>query len=318
MNHHKRVLLLDGTSSAWSAFLGKLEKEVRAISGDVSVRLSDLFDVIAATPAAWTVAAQLAAGHAVAEILTGDAAGDWQKQQKTKKETALCWLAPPPHHGIQALYWWQPAKANQFSGPPWPKSIPDDTFQTDPAWSLFQLLLSGQVPGIGASELENWLFVVLSAREGKPTRSSVGVLPSPTLQPFLMQDTSYDFLSFPEKGSPTGEYSGYTKLLTLLRYRAAAPDDLQRRHLESFFAQADEKEGDRLHFKANQRPELPFRKAVKKAIPIEVCQIDQPFVVETMEGPLQGKPGDFLMIGIQGEMYPCDREIFFQTYEFVS
>ena len=317
MDHHKRVLLLHGTSSVWSTFLRKLEKQVREVSGDSSIRLSDSFDVIAATPVAWILAAQLASGHTMTEILARDTVRNWKEQQQTTKETTLCWLAPPPHPGIQALYWWQPAHTNRFYGSAWPEHLPDGTFQADPAWILFQLMLSGEILRRPLSDAERWLWVVLSAGEGKPSTPSPGLLPSPTLQPFLIQDTSYDFLSFPENGRPADGLSSFAELLTLLRYRVAAPDDLDSSQLKPFFAKADEKASDVLHFQASQRPDLPFKKAVKKAIPIEVCEINQPFIVETMEGPLQGKAGDFLMIGVQGEMYPCDREIFFETYDFV-
>jgi len=44
-------------------------------------------------------------------------------------------------------------------------------------------------------------------------------------------------------------------------------------------------------------------------------QLDCPFSVETMEGTMQGKAGDWLMIGVNGEMYPCDADVFDKTYE---
>ena len=71
-------------------------------------------------------------------------------------------------------------------------------------------------------------------------------------------------------------------------------------------------------FRSGQTPDLPFRKAVKKPIPIRCLQIDEPFVVETKEGTLRGKAGDYLMVGVQGELYPCERKIFEQTYEWVE
>ena len=52
--------------------------------------------------------------------------------------------------------------------------------------------------------------------------------------------------------------------------------------------------------------------AIKHAI-----QIKEPFIVTTMEGPLKGKAGDYLMIGVDGEKYPKDRDIFERTYEEV-
>lgn len=33
---------------------------------------------------------------------------------------------------------------------------------------------------------------------------------------------------------------------------------------------------------------------------------------------MKGKAGDVLITGVQGEMYPCDLEIFKQTYEIVG
>ena len=36
-----------------------------------------------------------------------------------------------------------------------------------------------------------------------------------------------------------------------------------------------------------------------------------------MEGLVRGKPGDWLMRGVRGELYVCDREIFEQTYELL-
>lgn len=70
-------------------------------------------------------------------------------------------------------------------------------------------------------------------------------------------------------------------------------------------------------FKKDQVPNLPFQQAVKRPIPVRCAQIGEPFQVETMEGVLQGKAGDWLMVGIHGEMYPIDREIFEATYQLL-
>ena len=39
------------------------------------------------------------------------------------------------------------------------------------------------------------------------------------------------------------------------------------------------------------------------------------FTINTREGTLKGYPGDYLIQGVQGEIYPCGREIFNQTYD---
>ena len=70
-------------------------------------------------------------------------------------------------------------------------------------------------------------------------------------------------------------------------------------------------------FKKGEIPDYPFIKAVKKPIPIRCFQVQEPFKVETMEGVLEGKAGDYLMIGVRGEMYPCAKHIFDETYEVI-
>ena len=71
-------------------------------------------------------------------------------------------------------------------------------------------------------------------------------------------------------------------------------------------------------FKAGEIPEYQFKQAVKKPIPVRCIQINEPFKVETLEGTLEGKAGDYLMIGVKGEMYPCAQHIFNETYDIVS
>lgn len=73
-----------------------------------------------------------------------------------------------------------------------------------------------------------------------------------------------------------------------------------------------------LTFEQNTIPNLKFKKAIKKPLPIRCIQIDEPFLVETLEGKMKGKKGDWLMIGISGEMYPCDKEIFEKTYSIIK
>ena len=59
----------------------------------------------------------------------------------------------------------------------------------------------------------------------------------------------------------------------------------------------------------------PFR---KKPVVVHAKQIDAPFEVETMEGTMRGKAGDYLIVGVIGERYPCDKDVFERTYEEVD
>lgn len=63
---------------------------------------------------------------------------------------------------------------------------------------------------------------------------------------------------------------------------------------------------------------MKFKKAVKRPIPIRCVQMNEPFEVETMEGTLTGKAGDWLMVGVEGELYPCDSAIFERTYDLIE
>ena len=57
---------------------------------------------------------------------------------------------------------------------------------------------------------------------------------------------------------------------------------------------------------------------VKRPIVVHAKRIDEEFRVNTLEGNYkQGKPGDYLMRGIKGELYICDGPIFEKTYDFL-
>ena len=56
----------------------------------------------------------------------------------------------------------------------------------------------------------------------------------------------------------------------------------------------------------------------KRTIVINAKRIDEDFRVNTLEGNYkQGKAGDYLMQGIDGELYICDGPIFEKTYDFL-
>lgn len=41
-------------------------------------------------------------------------------------------------------------------------------------------------------------------------------------------------------------------------------------------------------------------------------------VIETLEGTMIAKTGDYIIRGIKGEIYPCKEDIFKQTYEEID
>jgi hypothetical protein len=57
---------------------------------------------------------------------------------------------------------------------------------------------------------------------------------------------------------------------------------------------------------------------MKKPLFVHAKLINEEFRVNTLEGNYkQGKPGDYLMRGIDGELYICDGPIFERSYDFV-
>ena len=57
---------------------------------------------------------------------------------------------------------------------------------------------------------------------------------------------------------------------------------------------------------------------MKRPIVVHAKRIDEEFRVNTLEGNYkQGKAGDYLMRGVDGELYICDKEIFEKTYDFI-
>ncbi|RLD18720.1 MAG: hypothetical protein DRI69_09810 [Bacteroidetes bacterium] len=53
----------------------------------------------------------------------------------------------------------------------------------------------------------------------------------------------------------------------------------------------------------------------RKIATIKAVQIDSAFVVDTLEGTFEGKAGDWLAEGIEGERYIIDDAIFRKTYD---
>ena len=67
-------------------------------------------------------------------------------------------------------------------------------------------------------------------------------------------------------------------------------------------------DGEKIH-------NLIFKNVRKRPVEVKCCRIGQPFKVATLEGVMQGKAGDWLVVGVNGEMYPIDNEIFQKTYD---
>lgn len=56
----------------------------------------------------------------------------------------------------------------------------------------------------------------------------------------------------------------------------------------------------------------------KKTAIVAAVKMDCDFVVETLEGTMQGRAGDYLCRGIDGEYWPVAGHIFPRIYEMVT
>ena len=45
---------------------------------------------------------------------------------------------------------------------------------------------------------------------------------------------------------------------------------------------------------------------------------DNTVLIDTLEGVMEARPGDYIIRGVNGELYPCKPGIFAKTYEAVS
>ena len=71
----------------------------------------------------------------------------------------------------------------------------------------------------------------------------------------------------------------------------------------------------RIRTKAKKRiPEDLMDKYIKRPIAIEATQLTEEMTIHTLEGDMKGGIGDWLIKGVNGELYPCKDDIFQKTY----
>ena len=64
---------------------------------------------------------------------------------------------------------------------------------------------------------------------------------------------------------------------------------------------------------------VEMKNCMKRPIFVNAKQMQEEFRVASLEGNYkQGKAGDYLMKGVDGELYICDKDIFEKTYDFLG
>lgn len=69
---------------------------------------------------------------------------------------------------------------------------------------------------------------------------------------------------------------------------------------------------------SRQAANTKMKKYRKKPIVIDAYQTDVTLDIETLEGIMRANVGDYIIIGVNGEQYPCKPDIFKKTYEEIS
>lgn len=64
--------------------------------------------------------------------------------------------------------------------------------------------------------------------------------------------------------------------------------------------------------------EQDFKEYRKKPIVIRAKKATKTQVIHTLEGDMTANVGDWIIIGVKGEVYPCKPDIFEATYEKVN
>ncbi|WP_019299054.1 hypothetical protein [Lactococcus garvieae] len=67
----------------------------------------------------------------------------------------------------------------------------------------------------------------------------------------------------------------------------------------------------------SERPEWLI-KAIYEDKVVKFFDKKDTLTIETLEGPIYASIGDYIIRGVQGEIYPCKPEIFKETYEVVE
>jgi 2'-5' RNA ligase len=67
--------------------------------------------------------------------------------------------------------------------------------------------------------------------------------------------------------------------------------------------------------KITEKSEVEFEGEFIKISPIKAVKMEEAFEVDTLEGTMKGKAGDWLAEGIEGERWPIDADIFDKTYK---
>jgi hypothetical protein len=94
---------------------------------------------------------------------------------------------------------------------------------------------------------------------------------------------------------------------------------MSRKHEKTNYCSCENGAGADKPTNANQiTPDSTWVKAVKKPVMVKAKKINSKFYLNTLEGQMTGRKGDYLVIGSFGERYIVRSEIFDSTYDILG
>jgi len=60
---------------------------------------------------------------------------------------------------------------------------------------------------------------------------------------------------------------------------------------------------------------MDWRPVRRRPLMVHAVRMDTDFTVQTLEGEMTGRAGDFLIKGVAGEYYPLSSELFVSNYD---
>lgn len=67
--------------------------------------------------------------------------------------------------------------------------------------------------------------------------------------------------------------------------------------------------------KSQPKLETEWQKYQRKVKMVEAMEATTDGIIETLEGAMKFHAGDYIVRGIKGELYPVQRDIFFELYD---
>lgn len=65
--------------------------------------------------------------------------------------------------------------------------------------------------------------------------------------------------------------------------------------------------------------DVKWKSCTKRPVQVRYAEFEGEIEIETLEGVLRASGEDSVLIeGVEGEVYPCKKDIFYKTYDYIA